>query len=144
MAKTITTSNAAFLIAIPGFLDAPVPLSNFAADDIFDTENLQATENMVGVDGILSAGLVLNPVVQNISLMASSESGFVFDDWNQAMRIAGDVLYANATIILSSIGSKYACTKGILGSFPPIPRAAKVLQPRRFMITWESVVRQNI
>ena len=144
MAKTITSANAIIVLSVAG-LDVPTAqLQGFSTDDIYTTEDLQRVEALMGVDGFLSAGKVNNPVIQNFSLMASSASNDFFDDWNLAEVTIEDVYYANAVVTLTSIGKQYTCTKGALTRFRPLADAAKVLQPRRYTITWESVIPQNI
>jgi hypothetical protein len=116
-----------------------VQLQGFSADDIFTIEPRQASEVMMGVDGIMTAGFVYNPTVQSISLMADSNANEMFDQWVQAQKVAKDIYYANATVILISLNKTFTCTKGALTSYPPAPDAARVLRPRRYTINWEDV-----
>lgn len=137
---SITSVNAVVMLAITGLYNSPQQLQGFSADDIFDTENVAITQAIMGVDGKQSAGLVLNPTIQNIVLQADSASNLIFDTWVNSMKIAQDVYWAQATVLLTSIGTKYTMTNGTLTMYPPTSRVAKVLQPRRFTISWESVV----
>ena len=144
MAKTITAANAIIIFSVAGLQVSTAQLQGFSADDIFTTEDQQRIEALMGVDGKLSGGKVNNPVVQNYALQADSDSNDFFDDWNLAEVVAEDVYYANALVTLISIGKQWTCTKGVLSRFKPLPDAAKVLQPRRYTVTWEKVVPQNI
>jgi hypothetical protein len=137
--STITSANAIVTLAIVGLFDTPVQLQGYSADDIFTVEPRQTSEVLMGVDGILSAGFVCNPTVQNISLQADSNANDIFDQWVQAMKVARDVYFANATVVLLSINRTFTCTKGSLTSYPPISDAARVLRPRRYTINWEDV-----
>lgn len=136
----ITSSNAAIFLTIPGIFGSPQQLQGFAADDIFDTDPIKVTENLMGVDGVLSSGFVFAPVPQNFALQADSQSVIVFDTWYFQNRALRQSFRAQAVITLSALGSKWALANGALEDYPPIPRAQRVLQPRRFRVIWESVL----
>ncbi len=135
---SITSASAIVMFTIPGIFVIPQQLQGFAADDIFDTDPLESAETLMGVDGKLSAGFVFVPTLQNYALQADSPSIFIFDTWWNAQQIAHEVFFANATVLLTSIGKKWAMTNGILSNYKPLPDAKKVLQPQRFRVTWES------
>lgn len=135
----ITSANAIYQITIPGVFNVPVQLQQFATDDIFDTGAIPAAEVMMGVDGILTAGFVFAPVEQGISLQADSPSIALFETWRSAEVNARDKFPAQAVIVLTTLNTKWALTKGFLRNFPPMPDAKRVLQPRKFSITWEAV-----
>ena len=142
--STITSANAIYTLSIAGLFPSPLQLQRFSADNVFSTQPLASSEVMMGVDGFLSGGFVFNPVVQTISLQADSASNNVFDQWHQAQQAAREVYIAQGIIILTAIGKKWTLDRGFLTSYPPIADAAKVLQPRRFGITWNSIVPENI
>lgn len=135
----ITGANAVFQLSVPGVFDFPQQLQGFAADDVFDTEALESVETLMGVDGFLSGGFVYVPVPQTIALQADSPSMAIFDQWWAAMQQTRGIYVANAVVVLTAVGTKWALTKGMLTSYMPIPAVKKLLQPRRFRVTWESV-----
>jgi hypothetical protein len=135
---SITAASAIVMFTIPGIFVTPQQLQGFAADDVFDTDPLESAETMMGVDGKLSAGFVFVPTLHNYALQADSPSIFIFDTWWNAQQIAHEVFFANATVLLTSVGKKWAMTNGILSNYKPLPDAKKVLQPQRFRVTWES------
>ncbi len=137
--RSITAANAVYMLSIFPVFPIPVQLQGFAADDVFSTDPQTVAETSMGVDGLLSAGFVFNAVTQNITLQANSDSNNIFDAWQQAQKAVKDTYFANAVIMLRGIGSKWTMTNGVLTTYPPMPDAKKVLQPRRFGITWESV-----
>lgn len=141
---SITSANAVLVISVANLFPTPVQLQQFAADDIYTIDPLPAAEVVMGVDGRLSAGFVYAPVVQGISLQADSASNVLFDTWWAAERQARDKFFATGTITLTSIGRKYAMTQGALTTYPAIPDGARVLRPRKFHITWESIIPANI
>jgi hypothetical protein len=139
MAKGITGANAVYLLSITDLFPAPQQLQGFAADDVFETDPLTSVETIMGVDGHMSAGFVFVEVKQNISIQADSDSNAIFEAWWGAQQVSKSVLFANGVIILTDVGTKWAMVNGVLSTFPPIPNAKKLLQPRRYGITWESI-----
>lgn len=134
----ITSANAVYMLTIDIF-PAPQQLQGFAADDIFDTDPIESVETLMGVDGFLSAGFVFVPVRQQIHLQADSPSGSLFDAWWAANQVGRQSLFATGVVTLTALGTKWALFNGVLRSYQPIPNARRVLQPRVFGITWESV-----
>lgn len=138
--SSITGANAIIMLSIAGLFTTPQQLQGFAADDIFDTDSLESTETMMGVDGKLSAGFVFVPVKQNYSLQADSPSNRLFELWWATQQSARDVFRANGVVMLNAVGSKWTMRNGALTSFSPIPAVKKLIQPRKYTITWESAL----
>jgi hypothetical protein len=136
---SITSANAVIMIAVPGVFNAPQPLQQFAADDIFTNDPVPAAEVAMGVDGFLAAGFVFSPVQWSVSLMADSPSNDFFDQWYLANVKAIDVFRANGTLWLPSLAKKFAMTNGALTTYRHLPDAAKTLRARAFVVTWQSV-----
>ncbi len=139
MVATITAANAVLMIQIPGLYPAPVQLQGFAADNIFDTDSVEPTERMMGVDGKLSIGWVARSVSFKVSLQADSDSNLIFETWWQTQQQQREALYATMTARLPSVGRSYQLVKGALASFPPTPNAARVLQPRQYAMEFEKL-----
>jgi len=137
---TLTVANSVYLLVIPDLFPIPQQLQGYAADDVFSTEAVDSVEVVMGVDGQLSAGWMPTPKKQTIVLQADSVSSLMFDAWQQAQEAVRDAFVADGFITLPSLGRIYTCTKGFLTSYMPIPDARKILQPRRFQITWESII----
>lgn len=139
MAGTITAANAVIMLAITGLYSAPQQIQGFSAEDIFDVEDQEPAEIVMGVDGRLSAGFVYVPAIWGVTLQADSVSNDLFDNWNRAQKAARDIYFAQGSVLLPSIGKSFTMTRGVLSRYPPLPGAAKTLKPRKFGITWESV-----
>ncbi len=139
MAKTITAANAVFMLSVPGLFNAPIQLQGFSADDVFDTEAVEPAEIMMGVDGFMSAGFVFVPIKQSVTLQADSDSNDIFETWYANNSPPNDLFVANGSVILKSIRKSYTMTRGVLTSYPSISDAKKVLQPRKYGITWNRV-----
>jgi len=136
---SITSANAVIMLAVPGVFNAPTPLQQFSAEDIFTNDAIQAAETAMGVDGFLAAGFVFNPVTWSVSLMADSPSNDFFDQWYQANRKAVDVYRCNGSVWLPSLGKKYDMQRGALTTYRVMPDAAKTLRSRTFGIIWQAV-----
>ena len=141
---SITSANAVFMLSIGALYSSPQNITNFAADDIFDVDPMMASETMMGVDGKLSAGLVNAPVKWRVALMADSPSIPIFENWYETQRQIQDVYFATGVVALASINRTFNLSVGSLDTYPPIPNARRVLQPRIFSITWERIVPSRI
>ncbi len=136
----ITAANAVFIMSVPLLLPVPQQLQGFAADDIFDTEEVDMSETMMGVDGVLSAGMVFAPTPQNIALQADSASVSFFEAWDAGQQAGTAAFFAQANVTLTSIGRSYQLLNGALVRGKRMPDAKKVLQPRKWRIMWQKVV----
>ncbi len=92
---------------------------------------------MMGVDGRLSAGYVPYPTKLNITLQADSPSTNMFDVVLAAQVAANELYVFDGVVILQGTNEKYVFTKGFLTAATPMSSSKKVLQPRKFTITFE-------
>lgn len=134
---SLTAADAVILFSIPGVVPIPQMLQKFMADDIFDTEAIEAAETVMGVDGFLSAGFVYASVKQGYSLQGDSESNAVFDNWYYAEQVTRSKLPASATIILPALGIKYSMQVGYLKTYKPISDLKKIIQGRKHIVEWQ-------
>ena len=137
---TLTVANSVLMIVIPDLFPVPQQLQGYAADDVFSTEAVDSVETVMGVDGLLSGGWMPTPKRQTYVFQADSSSTLIFDAWQQAQEAALDAFIAEMVVTLPSLKRTYVCTKGFLTSYTPMPDARKILQPRRFQITWQSII----
>ena len=143
---SLTGANAVLMLSVPGLFDTPQQLQGFAADDIFDVEQVKRVETLMGVDGTLSAGYVFNERVMTITLQSDSPSNRIFEEWDSAETPPyGDILYANMTVVLTGLQTKWSCVKGFWSDQPPGGLAAvkKLVQPRKYTLRWESIIPQR-
>ena len=134
---SITSANAVLTLSISSLFPNPVQLQQFAVDDIYSVDAMESAETMMGVDGYLTGGFVYVPVKQGITLMADSPSNDIFDTWWEGQQQIQDLYFATQTLLLPSLGKKWTLSRGILTSYPPIPDGKKLLQPRKYSITWQ-------
>jgi hypothetical protein len=137
--RTITSANSVFTLVVPDVFPVPQTLAGYAVDDAFDSDDVEASEAMMGVDGLLSAGFTPFITVQKVHFMADSPSILLFDAWLGAEEAAQEVFFAQATIYLPSVGKGYTFTNGVLTNARKLPDAKKVLQAQSYTIKWESV-----
>jgi hypothetical protein len=134
---SLTGANSVIMISIPGLFPTPQQLQGFAADDVFDVDQVKRAETLMGVDGKLSGGFVYEEVKQTFALQADSPSVFIFETWDAAMLASGDVFSATATVILSGIRTVFNCGPGFMISGSPMPSVKKLYQPRKWTVAWE-------
>lgn len=139
MSYTITAANSVFLLAVGGIFPVAQQIQGYSSDSAFAFDSVEPAQTVMGVDGHLSAGFVPFPTIQTISIMPDSPSLYIFETWLEAMKVAREVFYADATIMLPAIGRKYAMTRGVLTAAKTSPDVKKVLEAIEYKITWESV-----
>lgn len=138
---TITSANSILTMVVPGLFPVPVSIQGYSTDDAFMLDALDLAETVMGVDGKMSAGYVPKEVKLTITLQADSDSKGFFAILTQAVKTAREIFYMSATLSLPSTGEAFTFTRGILTSVDQAPAAKKMLQPQKFVITWESVNR---
>jgi hypothetical protein len=140
---TLTSANSTLAIAILNLYPVAQSVQGYAADDAFSIEAVDQAEVVMGVDGVMSAGFIFNPVKFTVTIQADSPSLKLFDDWQTAQRAAREVYIANAAITLPGIRKKYTLNKGILTTVRAMPDVKKILQPVSFVITFESITGES-
>lgn len=136
---SITVANAVVTMSIETIATTPVQIQGFAQDDVFDVPQIKSVEELMGVDGFLSFGFVYVPIPWTFSLQADSASNDFFDMWWTQMQAAQDVYVASGQIVLPGIATKINMSRGGLTMYKPAPDAKKLLQPRKFQVTWNGV-----
>lgn len=136
----ITSANAILTFVVADLLPVPQQIQGFSTDDIFSTARVTPVETMMGIDGNLSAGFVYTEKKMEITLMAGSPSNAFFEAIQAAQEAGVGALEIDGMISLPSLGVAYAMGPGYLTGYPPIADAKKVMQPRRYEITWQSIV----
>lgn len=137
---SLTAANAVITLTVPGLFNTPVQLQGFSAQNIYEMQAVEINQTLMGVDGKLSAGFVFNAVSQTFMLQADSASNQIFEIWASTMRTNRDTLRCNGETLLTSVNRSYVCNNGALTSYPPAPAAGQILQPRSYIIVWESIV----
>ena len=135
----ITAANAVLTLSQATLFPVPQRIQGFQADDVYDLDEIESVETLMGVDGVLSGGFVWKPQLQSIMLQSDSPSCAFFDAI-EATQIATQSTYTlDGVLTLPAIGLKFIQTTGYLTGYK-LPGAKKLIQPRRFRITWNLVV----
>jgi len=141
---TITSANSVYMLSINGLYPSPQKLEGFMAEASFATAAVEPAETVMGVDGHLSGGWLPTAVKQTISIMPDSPSYAMFENWINAMKAQREVMTADATISIPSLGKTYTCTRGFLTQTRMMPDAKKVMQGSEFEITWNDISPSNM
>lgn len=140
---SITSANAKLSLTVrgsSGVIVGPFTVEGYAQDASFAVETVDSAEAIMGVDGKMAAGYVPNITRFTISLMANSPSIALFEAWDNAQRVLGDILVADGALEAPSIGRTYALAKGVLTRLTRVPTGRKTFsEPQVFELAWESV-----
>lgn len=136
---TITAANAVLMLSVDNLFPAPIQIQGFSADDVFNTDDIDNAETAMGVDGILSAGFIFTEIKWYVTLQADSPSAVLFDNIYSAEQQIVEKYRIQGIVRLPSVGMKWVMKNGVLSTYKPMPDGKKVLQPRKFGITWERV-----
>lgn len=136
----ITGANALIIISWPLLLPVPVQLAGFATDDVFDTEEVNSGETMMGVDGILSAGMVFEKTPTVFTFQADSPTIPTFETVDAAQQSNTAMYQAQGNVTLTAVGRSYQLVNGYLVKLPRLPNVKRLLQPRKFRMEWQSII----
>lgn len=139
---SITAANSVIIFTLSPIFTTPYQLQQFAADNIFGTDPIESAEVSMGVDGVLTGGFVNVPTRQTYHLQSDSPANFFFDQWHLQQKAQQDTFICSGTISLRSLGKKFNMVRGFLTTYMPLADAARVMQPRRHTITWQSAIPQ--
>jgi len=139
MSGIITAADVAATMTVTNLFPSGFTMQGFTADNIFEATNLELAETVMGVDGTLSAGAVLNSVDQTWHIMPDSPTYTKFQTWATTSRTSIAVYRCNATIIFPTHGKKYTLTNGVLVNVAAMAAAGRTVQPITALIRWESV-----
>jgi hypothetical protein len=137
--SSITSANATLTITIPGIYNTGQLLQGYSAEDIFGMDAIDPAELSMGIDGNLSAAFIFVPTKQGIHLQADSPSNAIFEAWRAAEVQAVEKYAASLVVALPAIKKIYTCLTGYMTSYPQISDGKKMLQPRKYEITWQTV-----
>ena len=141
--SSITSANATLVLSVAGLYPSPQQIQGFAAEDIFSMDAIDPAELYMGADGNLSAGFTYVAVKQSIHLQADSPSNKIFEALRQFELSNVEKSVISGVITIPSVKKQYSLVNGYLTSYPPIADAKRVLQPRKYEITWQTVTVNN-
>ena len=142
--STLTSANSIFTLGCIPLYPVAVRIQDFAADDMFTSEEVEMGETVMGADGHLSAGYTPYKVPLEFTLMPTSASNIIMDliaDYQDAQQ---ELMEFNASIMISSIGMTYVFSKGYFPKGSAMPAAKKIMQPRKFRLEFNKIYRTPI
>ena len=136
---TITSTNSVIQLSVNLVYPNAQQLQGYSADDVFDIEEIDVAETSMGIDGLLSGGLIYVEIPWSISLQSNSPSCAVFDNWYNFQKQQNDLTNASMNIALPGLGFKWVYSNGFLKKYSPAPSVKKIVAPRKFTIVWNSI-----
>lgn len=140
MSGSITSANSTIMLSVDTIYTTAQQMQGYAAEDIFDTDDVDLAEVVLGLDGKQSSGWIPFNVKWRFTLMPNSPFILVMDTWITAQNVLKDVYVAQGNVKLPGPGKKFTMSNGTLTRGKVIPDAKKTLQPQTYEITWESVL----
>ena len=134
MATSISSANASLVLAVSGLFNVPQAIQGFDVDDAVEVDTVSTKEIKIGVDGLMSAGIIYNPVVLSIILQADSVSNAFFEQWYAQEQALQDALIATGMLRHQSVRKTYAILGAALDEYTAAAPMKRVLMPRRFTI----------
>lgn len=135
----ISTLNSVLTLGC-SILPVAQTIVGFASDDAFATTSVKTNETLIGVDGIMSYGSVAVMYPMTITLQADSPSIAFFESIAQAEQQSGNTVPLFGELLLLSVNESYTLQTGVITNYPPTADGKKLLQPRKFEITFNKIV----
>lgn len=142
--STLSNANSALFLQVESLYPVAQQIQGFSTDDAFTGADVQPSESVMGVDGKLSFGYTPYPFVFDVTLQADSDSNTIFDNVLAAQQAAKDIYIFNGALSIPGINAKYIFTRGSITTASPMPTGKKMLQPRKYTITFESISKAPI
>lgn len=141
---TLTSANSVLMLGVEGLFNVPVQIQGYAADDAFTIGDVDMAETVMGVDGKLSAGWI--PAIKTLDIMmqADSASNDFFDALIAAESVAREKYVMNGSILVPGISRFFVLTRGFMKIGSVMPASKKILQPRKFTIDFQDIVRSPV
>lgn len=141
---TLTSANSVLMLGVEGLFNVPVQIQGYAADDAFTIGDVDMAETVMGVDGKLSAGWIPAIKTLDIMLQADSASNDFFDALIAAESVAREKYVLNGSILVPGISRIFVLTRGFMKTGSVMPASKKILQPRKFTIDFQDIVRSPV
>lgn len=128
MTATLTVANSSIVLTVEGLYPNGVPLTGYAADNVFEAAAVENGEFSMGIDGNYSAGYVFNPIPFTLTFQADSPSVQVLQEIWQREQSIRDKLRTGLTVALPSANLRYVLRNGFMQSYQA-PSGQRILQP---------------
>ncbi len=141
---TITSANSVFMLGASPLYPVAQQIQGYAADDAFTIEETEMAEVRMGVDGFLAGGYTPYPIPLSFTLQANSESNIIMDLIMDYQDSQIEVINFFASFSIPSLGMIYDMQNGYLVKGSPMASAKKVMEARKFSITFNNIMRVPI
>jgi hypothetical protein len=136
--RTLTAADAILMMTVDTIYPAPFRIKGFAADDVTNMDAVDNAETSMGVDGRLSAGFVFRPLARPSRCKPTAK--------RTTFSRRGRSMNARRAASISRARPSGHCHRAPVylrarraAVLHPDPRRAITLQPRSYVIEWESV-----
>jgi Tail fiber protein gp32 len=136
MTLNITSANAVYMITAPPLYPTPQQLQGWGVAEAFDTEQAEAAEVQIGVDGFVASGWLPRITRQTLTFLAASPSIDIFEQITMAQDQLRQNFSLTGMVTILATSRKYNLLDGTLTRIQALPNARRVLDPRRFEIIW--------
>jgi hypothetical protein len=136
--RTLTAANTIIILSAPPAWVGE-QIQGFSTDDVYDVDEADVAETLIGVDGNMSAGFINFLTDFTITLQADSFSNDLFELLLSEQKAVSEVFYMSGIINLPGLSRTYNMTKGVLKRIQQAPSAGKLLKMRKYRMTWQSI-----
>lgn len=137
--RTITSADAVLVLSSRDLELAAVQIQGFSADAAWAMGDTEVAQKTRGVDGKLSFGFVYGDYDMVITLQADSDSDKIFELIMTGAVTNQAVYRIDGVLTLPSNGKAIVMGRGGVTSGRIMADGQRVLQPRTWTISWESV-----
>ena len=133
----ITSANAQMYLDVDELYPAGIPLTNFSADSMATSDDMEISQVRMGVDGGMAAGYVPNPYTVTITLEASSPSLETMQSILQAMKVNKRIYECKLVLTIPAAKQVHTWTHGVLTNGNPVPAPKRVLDPTSWKFAFQ-------
>ncbi len=136
--NTITSANSTAILQVESLFPSGIVLEQFSIDQSIIFDEVNFTENRIGVDGKMASGFVPSIKSVNVFLEASSPSFPLLCQLGEVMSQNKCVYACTLVVNIPSIKKVYTFSNGVLKSGRLFPDNKKTLEPVNFRFEFES------
>ncbi len=136
--NNITSSNSTAILKVETLFPSGIILEQFSFDQSLLFDEINFTENRVGVDGKIASGFVPSLKAVSIFLEASSPSFPLLCQLGEVMNQNKSIYECTLVVNIPSIKKVYTFSNGVLKSGRMFPDNKKTLEPVNFKFEFES------
>ena len=133
----ITSANSTAFMIVNKLFPAGFPVEGFGTDQAVSGDNMQIAETRIGVDGKMSAGVVVNVLPVTITLEANSPTYKFFRAIEEFQSKNKSLCPVTLTVITPSVGQTTVFTNGVLQTAPSMANIGSTLEATQWVFHFE-------